>query len=137
VYPTVRPTSWTAILFKEQPGNILYALYACSSSSNRPANSAFVQGSERTLYGGSRLAANAWVHLAATYDGANQRLFVNGQEVSNRAQSGPISTSAGLLRIGGNQVWGEYFQGRIDEVRVYNRALSQAEIQSDMNTPVP
>ena len=40
------------------------------------------------------------------------------------------------LRIGGNQVWGEYFAGLIDEVRIYNRALSAAEIQTDMNTPV-
>src|SRR5207245_2619329 len=31
-------------------------------------------------------------------------------------------------------IWGEYFNGIIDEVRIYNRALSQAEIQSDMNT---
>jgi hypothetical protein len=29
-------------------------------------------------------------------------------------------------------VWGEYFKGQIDEVRIYNRALSAAEIQADM-----
>ena len=40
------------------------------------------------------------------------------------------------LRIGGNAIWGEYFQGQIDDVRVYNRALSQSEIQIDMVTPV-
>jgi hypothetical protein len=46
-------------------------------------------------------------------------------------------TSTGALRIGGNAVWGnEYFAGLIDEVRIYNRALSAAEVQSDMNTPV-
>ena len=39
-------------------------------------------------------------------------------------------------RIGGNGVWGEFFQGRIDEVRIYNRALSAAEVQTDMNTAV-
>ena len=38
--------------------------------------------------------------------------------------------------IGGNTMWGEYFAGLIDEVRIYNRALSAAEIQNDMNTPV-
>ena len=41
------------------------------------------------------------------------------------------------LRIGGNAPWGEYVTGQIDDVRIYNRALSQAEIQTDMNTPVP
>ena len=38
--------------------------------------------------------------------------------------------------MGGNNMWGEFYSGRIDEVRVYNRALTQAEIQSDMNRPV-
>ena len=37
---------------------------------------------------------------------------------------GALLTSTGALRIGGNSIWGEYFQGRIDEVRVYNRALA-------------
>jgi Concanavalin A-like lectin/glucanases superfamily len=41
------------------------------------------------------------------------------------------------LRMGGNSLWGEYFQGRIDDVRIYNRALSAAEIQADSTTPIP
>jgi hypothetical protein len=41
-----------------------------------------------------------------------------------------------VLRIGGNGVWPEWFAGLIDEVRVYNRALSGTEIQSDMNTAI-
>jgi len=56
--------------------------------------------------------------------------------VATAAQTGAIATSSGPLRIGGNAVWGEYFQGRIDEVRIYSRALSQTEIQTDMNTRV-
>ena len=42
----------------------------------------------------------------------------------------PIQTTDNPLWIGGNSPYGEYFQGLIDEVRVYNRALTQAEIQS-------
>jgi hypothetical protein len=41
-------------------------------------------------------------------------------------------SSSSPLRIGGNSVWGEYFAGLIDEVRVYNRALSATEIQTDL-----
>jgi concanavalin A-like lectin/glucanase superfamily protein len=48
----------------------------------------------------------------------------------------PITTSGGALRIGGNSIRGEYFRGLIDDVRIYNRALSAAEIQADMATPV-
>jgi Concanavalin A-like lectin/glucanases superfamily len=50
--------------------------------------------------------------------------------------SGALVTSTGALRIGGNSVWGEFFQGRIDEVRVHNRALSATEIQTIMNLPL-
>jgi hypothetical protein len=45
--------------------------------------------------------------------------------------------STGALRIGGNAIWGEYFRGSIDEVRIYNRALSPAEVQVNMGTPIP
>ena len=38
--------------------------------------------------------------------------------------TGPLLASSGALRIGGNSVWGEFFEGRIDEVRIYNRALT-------------
>jgi Concanavalin A-like lectin/glucanases superfamily len=44
-------------------------------------------------------------------------------------------TSSGALRIGGNSIWGEWFAGTIDEVNVYNRALSAAEVTQDMNAP--
>ena len=74
--------------------------------------------------------------MAGTYDGSTLRLFVNGGQVASTAMSGAIAPSTGPLRIGGNSLWGEYFQGRIDEVRIYNRALTTAEIQADMNTPV-
>jgi hypothetical protein len=47
-----------------------------------------------------------------------------------------VTVSSGALRIGGNDVWGEWFKGAIDEVRVYNRALTAAAILADANTPV-
>jgi hypothetical protein len=88
------------------------------------------------LNGGTRLVAGTWTHLATTYDGAIQRLFVNGVQVATRAQTGAIGTTTNALRIGGSVTMGQYFDGRIDEVRVYSRALSAAEIQTDMATPI-
>ena len=64
-------------------------------------------------------------------------LYVNGVQVASKAASGAIQASTSPLWIGGNQPYGEYFQGLIDDVRVYNRALTQAEIQTDMATPLP
>ena len=88
--------------------------------------------SEQSVSGGSPLPANKRTHLATTYDGVSQILYVNGVQVASRAQAGSIKISAGPLRIGGDSIWGDYFQGLIDEVRVYNRALSASEIQADM-----
>ncbi|MEW5976923.1 MAG: LamG-like jellyroll fold domain-containing protein, partial [Acidobacteriota bacterium] len=137
VYPTVVPTGWQNILVKEQGGGLVYGLYASSSASkpkNRPGTSVYV-GSQQNLFGGNQLAAGTWTHLAATYDGVAMRLFVDGTQVASQAQTGPIQVSDGLIRIGGNS--GRFFNGLIDEVRIYNHALSAAQIQLDMNTPVP
>src|SRR3972149_4277977 len=62
------------------------------------------------------------------------RLYVNGVEVASRAQTGAIATSTNPLQIGGDSIYGQYFQGMIDEVRVYNVALTAEQIQTDMNT---
>jgi hypothetical protein len=82
------------------------------------------------------LPANTWSHLAGTYDGTTLRLYVNGVQVASRAQTGSIATTTDPLQIGGDSFFGQYFQGTIDEFRIYNRALTATEIQNDMNTPV-
>lgn len=125
--------SGTALL-KEQPGGAVYNLYA-SEDADLPISS-INDGSYRVISGTKQLPINQWSHLVSTYDGQNQRLYVNGVLVSSRAQTGLIKTSTGLLRIGGNSIWGEYFQGYIDEVKIYNRALTSAEIQKDLTTSI-
>jgi hypothetical protein len=79
---------------------------------------------------------NMWSHLAATYDGTVMRLYVNGVQAGRREVTGSMRTSGGPLTFGGDALFGQYFAGRIDEVRLYGRALSAAEIQDDMATPV-
>ena len=87
--------------------------------------------------GPSASPVGAWTHVALTYNGSQLRLYVNGVQVASGAASGAIQSSTSPLWIGGNQPYGEYFKGLIDDVRVYNRALTPAEIQTDMTTPLP
>ena len=134
----VRPSvlsGWRTVLLKERPGGLVYALYG-NADTNRPSVHSFVGASEFDTRGTAQVAANAWTHVAATYDGLNLRLYVNGTQVSSRALSGAMPVSTGALRIGGNTIWPEWFTGLIDEVRVYNRALTAAEVTTDMNRPV-
>jgi PKD repeat protein len=134
VYPQGSLSGWRSIVMKEQPTVDAYYLEIVGGI---VVGDIFVAGSVHHIYSPNPIPLNAWTHMAATYDGSRFRLYVNGVEVANMLQSGPIQTSSSPLRIGGNAMWGEYFQGIIDEVRIYNRALSAAEIDADMNTPTP
>jgi hypothetical protein len=133
----VNPTAnggWRSIVVKEQADQLAYGLYS-DSDTGRPRGLVYI-GGEQDAAGTAQLPLNTWTHLAMTYDGAQLRLFVNGAPAGSRALTGAIAGSTQPLRIGGNGIWGEYFAGLIDEVRIYSRALSQAEIQADMNLPV-
>ena len=133
---SLAPAAWSTVLMKERPGNLSYTLYA-NGNTNRPEGHGFIGGVDRLVTGTSQVPAGTWTHLAVTYDNANLRLYVNGGLVSTVARTGGMEVGTGVLRIGGNGVWaGEYLNGRIDEVRVYSRALSAAEITTDMATPL-
>ena len=95
-----------------------------------------IGGVDRDVRGTAQLPLNTWTHLATTYDGSALRLYVNGTQVATLAATGSIVTSTGALKIGGNALWGEWYSGLIDELRVYNRALTPTEIQGDMTRPV-
>ena len=78
------------------------------------------------VFGPAALPTGTWTHLALTYNGSTLRLYLDGDQVSASAQSGTLASSSAPLEIGGDGIYGQYFQGLIDEVRVYNVARSQA-----------
>jgi len=131
---------WRTVILKEQTSaDLAYSLYANDGDVNpsRPAGYVRVGFIDRAAAAGPGLPLNTWSHLAATYDGTTLRLFVNGVLKNSVAVTGPIVTSSNPLRIGGNSVWGEYFKGLIDEVRIYRRPLTEMEVRADMATPLP
>jgi hypothetical protein len=135
VFPTSLAFNERPLVHKENAdGHSVYDLYA-NSSLRRPSSDVLVSSRAQAL-GTAQLALNVWTHLAATYDGASLKLYVNGSLVATRAATGSIVQSAGPLRIGSANAIGAWFRGRIDEVRVYNRALSAQEIGTDMQTPI-
>ena len=65
-------------------------------------------------------------HVALSYDGQNSRIYVNGTLVSTQQISRALSLQQGV--IGATHSWGEYFSGFISSIRVFDTALSDAEI---------
>ena len=131
VNPSTASSAWRDVIYKADDN---YYLEGTSDNSSRPAAGGTFSGTP--LYGTAALNINTWAHLALTYDKITLRLFVNGVQVASRAQTANIATSTNPLQIGGDSLYGQYFQGLIDEVRIYNLALTAAQIQSDMATPV-
>jgi len=131
VYPTAAGNVWRTVVLKEITGDLAYALYS-TEDVDVPAAYVRIGTTSRRVGGTSGLPLNAWTHLAATYSSGALRIYVNGVLASSQSVTGSIVSSTRPLRIGGNTVWGEYFAGRIDEVKIYNRALSAAEIATDM-----
>lgn len=83
-----------------------------------------------------QLPRRTWYHAAATYDGSLMRLYVDGTEVGSTSKSGPISMNANVpLNLGRNPGNSSYMKGVLDDVRIYNRALTPAEIKALMSNP--
>ena len=133
IFPTASG-GYRAVIMKQDTGtspriDLVYSLYASSPSTN-PGSYVF-SGSNRLTSvepTGKTLPLNTWSHLATTYNGSTVILYVNGIEAKRVNASGNILGTALPLRIGGNGLYSEYFKGQIDEVRVYNRVLSAAEV---------
>jgi hypothetical protein len=84
----------------------------------------------QTLSGATPIPTGVWSHVAGVYDGAEMRVYLNGTLDGTRATSAAIPTNALPLRIGAASNGGSLFSGLIDEVEVFDRGLSQAEIQA-------
>src|SRR5262249_13565679 len=91
--------------------------------------------SKGTLSGVTNVNDGQWHHVAAVYDGSNKYLYIDGNLDASLAVTGTISNSSYNVAIGENlEKTGRQFYGNIDEVRIWNIARTQAQIQADMST---
>lgn len=95
-----------------------------------------IGGVYSTLNPANVLNSNVWQHVSATYDGAFMRIYVNGVEVANKPQTGAIDNVAAPIVVGRNAANFTGFPGKIDEISVYNRALSAEEVASISNAGI-
>ena len=140
----VRPDSvagWMNVILKDSGAagtGVGYALYANSDTDGGAGTYLRTTGSASDRHATSpiRLSANAWQHLAAVFSNGTLTIYVNGLPAARVIGIlGTIVQSNGALSIGGNARWGELFKGVIDDVKIFNRALSPVDIALDVASP--
>ena len=132
VYPT-KSSGRRTLAIKETARGLAYALYPYGLK-GRPSGHASTP--KEGYAAGPKLRLRKWSHLAVTYDSATISTYVNGKLTGTLRQTGKLRTSTYPLRFGGNAVWREWFAGRLDEIRIYANALTEAQIQADMLRPI-
>lgn len=80
---------------------------------------------------------DVWHHVAATYDGSYMRIFIDGVLANQMAITGTITVNNNPLTIGyQNGYTNEFYRGKIDELRIWSRAISACEIASNRNCEI-
>lgn len=133
-------TSPIVLKYRSREGERAYWLYANISPATGPHFRVDLDAGVGMIGASELPTAGAWSFVVGTYDGTNAKIYVNGILKASHSSSGQINVSDRPLTIGG--VWEGInddvlhfhgFDGKIDDVRIYNRALSSTEIISLMN----
>jgi hypothetical protein len=89
-------------------------------------------------YGNTPVALNTWHHMVVTYDGAYQRMYIDGAEAFSRAHSGNIGSNTNPLKVGARGAasgsGSSFFTGAIDEFAIYDGTLTPLEVSSLFNS---
>ena len=137
------PTDDAVIVSKRSSGKVGFELNTTADTGPRTISFKLTNSSGASVYryGATTLQANTWYFVTGVYDAAAQTLhvYLNGQlndGVSNGTATSTQQNSTVNVDIGQRPgVSATSFNGLIDDVRIYNSALTQAQIQADMNTP--
>lgn len=130
----VANTQWVKILSKSAHPNTDYSIFC--GGKNNVGFSIKIGNVVRTAYSAKNsVPLGKWTYVVGTYDGNRLRLYINGKQVNSFAVNGKINAHAEALTIGGD-IRSAYFKGMIDEVRIYDRALTAAEIQRNYQASI-
>src|SRR5659263_406517 len=84
--------------------------------------------------------ANVWTHIGVTFEGTTVKFYKNGVLSGTKIQTNKPNAGLNTINIGGYTPWRTYLNGALDEVKIYNRALTASEIKTaylNSGTPTP
>ncbi|OIN99773.1 hypothetical protein AUJ67_06985 [Candidatus Desantisbacteria bacterium CG1_02_49_89] len=130
IYPRNASKMYNRLINKawDLEGSFIMMVY-----SNQAHFGLMLDGVQRNAIGGV-INNNGWTHLVGTYDGLNIRLYANGSQVASGAYSKAFGNTYVIGISGGGT--GDCFDGLLDEIRIYERALQLDEIRARYDTAV-
>ena len=138
VYPQANPSAHSGIMGFRNNTDADFYLLQLQNSNNVEARFRGSSGVNYDIVGSNLLDFNQWQHIAFTYDGSYIRLYKDGALVDSSAANGIIGQNTLPLQLG-KLDWGTtgfYMTGRLDEIRLWDVALSQTEINNWMCIPI-
>lgn len=128
------PTESQALVskYRSEPGFRTYMLYGYTTGTQGPRFRVWTTGDIGDASTTDLLSTTDWSFVVGTYDGANAKLYINGVLKNTNSGSGLIATNSLPLRIGAGNETSHLnpFDGKIDDVRIYNRALTGPDIEA-------
>ena len=121
-------------VFPSGTNQINYSLGSIFGASSTDLTSGFFNGAWRSTPSGYSLPTSGWYQIVGTYDGTDNKLYVNNTLVQSAAYSGtPAAGTAGIRLM---RRWDdpEYWAGRLAIVQVYDGAMNATEVTSNWNT---
>ena len=122
-------------IFEKGPLNQQYSFFFEGDALTFRSKHSGTENSLVVTSSGIPLGSNTWHHIAATYDGTTKRIYVDGNQEAQVSRSGTLSTNSTGAIIGAYNAGfpNYYFNGQIDEVRIWNDARTVTEIGENMH----
>ncbi|MEK9137775.1 MAG: LamG domain-containing protein, partial [Bacteroidota bacterium] len=113
-----------------------WGLYAKNNAITFYADTRNGGGSWKTCY--TSITSGEWTHVAVVYDGTNILMYKNGELQRSCAQTGDLDVSSRTLFLGASSTAGAgAFNGKLDELKIYYAALSETQINADLEGSLP
>lgn len=133
VNPTGDYSDYNVLLSKGTSSGRSYYIDLRSTTGYVYANS-LINNTQYAVSSDFSLDAGTWSFILLSYDGSTLRLYINGELVDSVSANGPVTYNSYGLGLGRwHSSNGDYLSGSLDEVRIYNRALSEGEVRSLYN----
>lgn len=137
IYPTNDNTPTQSVISKSSILNPGYRFPRTDDGWKSFSFHIYIEGVGWNIISASYPAINEWHHVAATYDGSIMKIYLDGVLKATKVVTGNIIVNTDALTIGTQSGYsGEYFQGSLDEVRIWNRALTECEIDNNMTCQI-